>query len=59
MYYRATGKVLRFYPVHIDYHHHVFQVAKPIVFDTTRTLAQQQDEIVRVLAAGLRGQPVT
>ena len=59
MYYRATGKALRFYPVHIDYHHHVFQVAKPIAFDTARTLEEQQEEIVHVLAAGLRGEPVT
>ena len=59
MYYRATGKALRFYPVHIDYHHHVFQVARPIAFDTARTVEEQQDEIVHVLAAGLRGEPVT
>ena len=59
MYYRATGKALRFYPVHIDYHHHVFQVARPIAFDTARTLEEQQEEIVHVLAAGLRGEPVT
>ena len=59
MYYRATGKALRFYPVHIDYHHHVFQVTRPIAFDTARTLEEQQEEIVHVLAAGLRGEPVT
>ena len=59
MYYRATGKPLRFYPVHIDYHHQMFQVARPIAFDTARTLEEQQDEIVHVLAAGLRGEPVT
>ena len=56
MYFRATGKALRFYPVHVDYHNHVFKVARPILFDTARTLAEQQDELVAVLARGLRGQ---
>lgn len=59
MYWKATGKALRLYPVHIDYRRHVFQIAKPVVFDPQRTLADQQDEIVRRLAAGLRGQSLT
>lgn len=58
MYFRATGKALRFWPVHIDYHRHQFTVSKSILFDTTRSLADQTDELVQVLAAGLRGQAV-
>lgn len=56
MYYRATGKALIFYPVHVDYRRHVFQVARPITFDTARTLEEQQEELVEVLAKGLRGE---
>lgn len=55
MYYRATGKGLRFYPVHIDYHTHVFRISEPVVFDTERTLAQQMDEMVEKFKLGLHG----
>ncbi len=55
MYYKATGKILKFYPVHLDYHKHTFKVAKPIAFDPERTLEEQTPELVEVLAKGLRG----
>ncbi|MBQ8556515.1 MAG: hypothetical protein IJ438_11670 [Clostridia bacterium] len=58
MYHRATGKALRLYPVHIDTKKRHFTVARPISFDPSRTLEEQQDELVRVLAAGLRGQKI-
>ena len=56
MYYRATGEALTFYPVHVDYHRHVFDVAPPILFDTTQTLETQQPALVAALAKGLRGE---
>jgi len=56
LYYRATGKALRFYPVHIDYKKHVFYVSKPILFDPDRTLEDQLPEIEAALAKGLRGE---
>ena len=56
MFYKATGKALRFYPVHIDHRGHTFTVAKPVVYDPTRTLEEQTQEIADALAAGLRGQ---
>ena len=58
MYYKATGKALKFYPVHIDYDKHVFRVAAPIAFDPEQTLEEQTPELVRVLAAGLRGEKI-
>lgn len=58
MYYKATGKALKFYPVHIDYDKHVFRVAAPIAFDPEQTLEDQTPELVRVLAAGLRGEKI-
>lgn len=58
MFYRATGKNLTLYPVHIDQKKHCFEVQKPVMFDGNRTLEEQQDELVKHLAAGLRGQHV-
>ena len=58
MYFKATGKPLKFYPVHIDYDAHVFRVSKPIAFDPEQTLEEQTPELVRVLAAGLRGEKI-
>lgn len=55
MYYRATGKALRFWPVHLDHRRHEFRIAPSILFDTERSLEEQQDELVQALAAGLRG----
>ena len=56
MYFKATGKALKFWPVHIDYKKHTFQVAAPIAFDPERSLAEQTPEIEKVLAHGLRGE---
>lgn len=56
MFYKLTGKALTFYPVHIDYKKHEFRVAAPIKFDPERTLEEQTEEIVAVLAKGLRGE---
>ena len=53
MYYRATGKGLTMYPVYINTKARRFEVSRPVVFDTERTLEEQQDEIVQVLAKGL------
>ena len=58
MYYRATGKNLKLWPVHIDMDKHEFRIAGPVIFDGQRPLAEQQDEMVRYLAAGLRGEKV-
>ena len=58
MFYRATGKNLTLYPVHIDQKKHCFEVQKPVMFDGNRTLEEQQDALVKHLAAGLRGQHI-
>lgn len=55
LYHKATGKALRFYPVHIDHRHHAFTIAKPVQYDPTRTLEEQTEEILAQLAIGLRG----
>ncbi len=58
MFHRATGKALRLYPVFIDTENHAFKIAAPIQYDPERTIEAQQDELVAVLAAGLRGKKV-
>ena len=58
MFYRATGKNLTLYPVHIDQKKHCFEVQKPVMFDGERPLEEQQDALVKHLAAGLRGQHI-
>lgn len=57
-YQRMTGEGLRLYPMHIDTKGHRFEIAKPVVFDTERTLEEQQDEIAAKLIAGFRGKKV-
>ena len=47
MFYRATGKNLTLYPVHIDQKKHCFEVQKPVMFDGNRTLEEQQDALVK------------
>lgn len=56
MYYRATGKALPMYPVHIDCKNKHFHVSKPIVFDTSLSLEEQMHELAEKLGMGLRGE---
>lgn len=53
MAWRTLGLALRFYPVHIDYKRRVFTVGRPVAFDPARTLAQQRDELMAGIAAGI------
>ena len=48
------GKPIRIYPVHVDYHAHVFRVAPPVVYDTSRTPEEQSAEIEAALIRGIR-----
>lgn len=58
MLHKATGKALKFWPVHIDHKNHVIRVSAPIAYDPQRTVEEQTEDFTRVLAAGLRGEPV-
>ncbi len=53
MAYRTLGQAIKFYPVHIDHKAHLIHVKKPIQFDPNRKLADQEEEILDVLAKGL------
>ena len=49
------GKPVRIYPVHVDYHHHVFRIAAPVTYDPDRSVDDQKDELAEALTLGLRG----
>ena len=53
MAWRTLKLPLNFYPVYIDHKHHAIYVRKPIRFDPERTLAQQEQEMLDILAKGL------
>lgn len=46
MWYKATGKPLAMYPVFINTKERLFHVAAPILWDPSRTLKDQTDEII-------------
>ena len=56
LWYRAGGRALKLYPVHLDYKNHVFRVAAPVWYDPTRRFADQEQELADKLAKGLRGE---
>ena len=55
MAHRTLGIALKFYPVYIDHQNHTIYVKKPVQFDPSRKLAEQEAEILDVLANGLLG----
>lgn len=55
MYYRATGKVIKMIPVHIDVPGKTFRVGKAITADPEVPVREQEAQIERCLAAAIRG----
>ncbi len=58
MYHKATGRDLPIYPVHIAPKEKRFYIGRKITVDASRPLDEQQHEVERFLAAGLRGQNI-
>ena len=56
LWYRASGRSLKLYPVHLDYKGHVFKVSAPVWYDPSRKFADQEQELADKLAKGLRGE---
>ena len=56
MWYRASGRALKLYPVHIDRKKHMFRVAAPVYYDPTRRFTEQEEELAGKLAKGIRGE---
>lgn len=59
IYHRRSGRVLKFWPVHIDHKAHRFIVSAPIAFDPERILEEQLSELETAMAYGLRGGKTT
>jgi len=56
LWYRASGRSLKMYPVHVDYKNHVFKVAEPVIYDPARRFSEQEQELAEKLTRGLRGE---
>jgi len=56
MYHKATGKVIRLIPIHIDVPGKTFRVGQAITADPDVPLKEQEARIERYLAAGIRGE---
>ena len=56
LWYRASGRAMKMYPVHIDREKRTFRVAAPVWYDPARRFADQEKELADRLAKGLRGE---
>lgn len=56
LWYKASGRSLRMYPVHVDYKNHVFKVAAPVMYDPARRFSEQEQELAKKLTKGIRGE---
>ena len=56
LWYRAGGRALKMYPVHVDCKRHVFKVAAPIRYDPSKRFGDQEQELAEKLSKGLRGE---
>jgi hypothetical protein len=56
LWYKASGRSLKMYPVHVDYKNHVFRVSAPVLYDPARLLSEQEQELAEKLVKGIRGE---
>ena len=56
LWYRASGRALKMYPVHIDTKQHLFKVSAPVWYDPAKRFTEQEQELADKLAKGLRGE---
>lgn len=53
LFYKATGQVLRIYPVYVSKQEHRFHVSKPVYYDPSRRFSDQEKELASLIAPGL------
>ena len=56
MWYRASGRSLKMYPVHVDKDKHLIKVAAPVRYDPAKRFSEQEKDLVEQLSKGLRGE---
>ena len=55
LWYRASGRSLKIYPVHVDYKKHEFRVAAPVRYEPSKSFREQENALAEQLARGIRG----
>ena len=53
MYHKATGSILKIWPIHLDFAGNRLHVKKPIVWDEHRSLQEQVPELSRAILEGI------
>lgn len=56
LWYRASGRALKIYPVFLDEKNHVFKVAAPVCYDPARRFIEQERELTNRLSKGMHGE---
>ena len=56
LWYKASGRALKMYPVYLDQKEHVFRVASPVWYDPARRFSEQEKELADKLTSGIRGE---
>lgn len=54
LWYKASGRALKMYPVYVDRKEHVFRVAAPVWYDPARRFSEQEKELAEKLTSGMR-----
>ncbi len=53
LWYHAQGKALRFYPVHINAGKHLFEIAKPVLYDPSLSFIEQREKLQAAITRGM------
>ena len=56
LWYKASGRALKMYPVYLDQKEHVFRVASPVWYDPARRFSEQEQELAEKLTNGMKGE---
>ena len=56
LWYKASGRALKMYPVYVDQKEHVFRVASPVWYDPARRFSEQEKELAEKLTNGMKGE---
>ena len=55
LWYRASGRSLKIYPVHVDYKNHEFRVASPVRYEPSKSFREQEKTLAEQMARGIKG----
>ena len=55
LWYRASGRALKIYPVHVDTKKHEFNVAAPVWYEPDKRFQEQENTLAEKLVKGIQG----